>query len=210
MSVMTACVRYEVRRGLPVVGAVFPLVLRRFWPGTVRTPSPLLPPPQNGWSSAGSCSEDSPCCCGSEPCSASWPTASRLPQKMSRPMTTWDNRSDGTFFLFTLFIIVMPHYLSSPVCSFTWALCCLLSSSSPAASPTTKKPRAPGSWTPSRTWSLRYEEKGLFTIYFTQFIHSRNTLTANDNFFNQSINAVMIKVNTNVAFPFCGFSSPKE
>lgn len=40
--------------------------------------------------------------------------------------------------------------------SCTWVLCFLLSSSSLAASPTTKRPRAPRSWIHSRTWSHRW------------------------------------------------------
>ena len=40
--------------------------------------------------------------------------------------------------------------------SCTLVSCFLLSSSSLVASPTIKRPRAPRSWTPSRTWSHRY------------------------------------------------------
>lgn len=40
--------------------------------------------------------------------------------------------------------------------SSIWAWCWQRWSSSPAASPTIRRPRAPRSWIPSRTWCLRY------------------------------------------------------
>lgn len=48
----------------------------------------------------------------------------------------------------------MTYFSSAHSC--TLVSCFLLSSSSLVASPTIKRPRAPRSWTPSRTWSHRY------------------------------------------------------
>lgn len=58
------------------------------------------------------------------------------------------------------------NWLTLPLtsCSCTLVSCFPLSSSSPVASPTTKKPRAPRSWIPSRTWSHRWVISGFCTL----------------------------------------------
>lgn len=53
----------------------------------------------------------------------------------------------------------MPTSCFCPLYSCTWVSSWLLSSSSPAASPTTKKPRVLRSWSHSRTWCPRYERR---------------------------------------------------
>lgn len=59
------------------------------WPGMA--PTPWLHPqlPRSGSSSAASSSVASPSSCGSAPSSASWPTPSRLPLRMSLLETMW-------------------------------------------------------------------------------------------------------------------------
>ena len=58
------------------------------------------------------------------------------------------------------------NWLTLPLasCSCTLVSCSPLSSSSPVVSPTTKRPRAPRSWTPSRTWSHRWDTSGFCTL----------------------------------------------
>lgn len=60
---------------------------RTFWLGMGPTLSPHPRQPLSGSSSVASFSGASPSFCGLEPSSASWPTASRLPWRMNRPMT---------------------------------------------------------------------------------------------------------------------------
>lgn len=79
--------------------------------------------------------------------------------------------------LWGLFLIQSCDHLIIPLClslllfpcSCIWVSCCRLSSSSPAASPTSRKPRALRSWSPSRTWSLRYRTADRFNVMLFLF-----------------------------------------